>query len=264
MSNGMDFSVNPTMSRKDLLNKQPVVGILKNGNMTQGSICDVDDFSFDDTHELCGSTSRLFDDTSCGDGKRRSSGKRSRSVGRRDDEETHNEGLVLENIASPRNDPSFAARKKVRRSRSVVAFKVADSLASEDDNVELGRGRQQRAYSLNERSEATPRRESRVGGGAGTPRAALKPAGEQLHTFAQKTVLKPERCFICLKRIKFGKTCLKCAGCRVTVHSECAEKAPPLCVRSMSPEVCGTPGVEAGGLARSPSKKAFFASPMLR
>jgi len=265
MKSGADFSL-PTLSRVDRSTKQPVVGILKKGNVTQGSICEVEDFSFDDTQDLCESPSRLIDDISCaGEQRRQSSGKRSRSIGRRDDDdETNNYALPLETIASPRKDPSFAARKKVRRSRSAVAFDVADScLASEDETVELGGGRQQRAYSLNERSEAAQRRESRGGGGALTPRPGIKPAGEQLHTFVQKTVLKQEKCFVCLKRIKFGTTGLKCAGCRVTGHSVCCEKGPPLCLRSLSPEVCVTPRVEGGG-GRSPSKKAFFASPMLR
>ncbi len=61
MSNGIDFSL-PTPSRVDRSTKQPVVGILKKGNVTQGNICEVQDFSFDDTQDLCESPSRLIDD----------------------------------------------------------------------------------------------------------------------------------------------------------------------------------------------------------
>jgi Phorbol esters/diacylglycerol binding domain (C1 domain) len=262
-------NIDPTQNRTEILAaltsprvRQPA-GILKK-NMTD-SVYDVEDFSFDDTQDLCESRSRLFDRS---DVTRRSSrGKRSRSGNRRADEEDP----VLEDIASPRKDPAFAARKKARRSRSVVAFEVPSSIKTgDDDDTDIELGRQQRAFSLTERSEPQQRRRESRSKGAGLPSPAPKKSaatgGEPLHSFAQKTVLKPEKCYVCQKRIKFGKICLKCAGCRMTVHSECSDKAPPLCVRSQSPEVCVTPRAEtgAGGLSRSPSKKAYFASPMLR
>ena len=271
-------NIEPTQNRSEILAaivsprvKQPVAGILKkkNNNNISNSVYDVEDFSFDDTQDLCESRSRLFA-TADSDKKRLSRSKRSRSGGRRDPEEaTVAGGPVLENIASPRKDANFVARKKARRSRSVVAFELEDSNSQAGDDTDIELGRQQRAYSLTEKTEAQRRRES-LRSGLPSPvvkQTALSVSGEQLHNFVQKTVLKPEKCSVCLKRIKFGKIYLKCPGCRMTIHSECTAKAPPLCARgSQSPEVCVTPRVEGsgGGLARSPSKKAYFASPMLR
>jgi Rac GTPase-activating protein 1 len=259
-------NIDVTQNRSELLAaiatprvKQPVVGILKKANMTD-SVCDVEDFSFDDTHDLCSSPSRLMDTITSAE-RRRSRGKRSRSGGHRD-------GPVLENIASPRKDPHFAAHKKLRRSRSIgVAFQGVDNTMSDSEDVDLVR--QQRAYSLTDKSEAQRPRESRRNDvGLSSPRVRTGSEahlpGDQLHNFAQKTSLKPEKCFVCLKRIKFGKVSLKCAGCRMTVHTECSGRMPPLCARSQSPDVCGTPRVDVGGLGRSPSKRTYFASPRLR
>jgi hypothetical protein len=265
-------NIDPTQNRSQILAaitsprvRQPA-GILKK-NMTDNSVYDVEDFSFDDTQELCESRSRLFDPSV--ETRRSSRSKRSRSGNHRQPEEAaHQDDPVLEDIASPRKDANFVARKKARRSRSVVAFEVP---RADDEDTDIELGRQQRAFSLTEKTESQQRRrESRGGKGAGQPSPALKTnaalgGGEPLHSYAQKTVIKPEKCYACQKRIKFGKICLKCAGCRMTVHSECADKAPPLCAQSQSPEVCVTPRVETGGgLSRSPSKKAYFASPMLR
>lgn len=272
-------NIDPVQSRTELLAaltspriKQPVVGILKNMNMT-GSIYEVDDLTFDDTHELCESRSRLFDRPSTEKRKSSSRGKRTRSGGRQADQDVvadnNNDGLVLENIASPRkNDPDLvAAHKRARRSRSVVAFQVTDE-STTSSSVNIERGRQQRAFSLTENPEVRQsRRDSQKSGVSGgyLPVNSLgaHPAGEHQHFFVQKAALKPEKCFVCVKRIKFGKICLKCSGCRITIHSECSSKAPPLCTRSQSPEVCVTPRIDRGS-TRSPSKKSFFASPMLR
>ncbi|XP_066583719.1 rac GTPase-activating protein 1 [Prorops nasuta] len=50
------------------------------------------------------------------------------------------------------------------------------------------------------------------------------------HTFTAKTVLKPEVCMPCGKRIRFGKVALKCKDCRTTSHSECKDLVPLPCV----------------------------------
>merc|ERR1719319_1303619 len=57
------------------------------------------------------------------------------------------------------------------------------------------------------------------------------------HTFIQKTVLKPETCGPCGKRIKFGKACLKCRDCKATTHQECKDQVPLPCADS----ACRTP-----------------------
>lgn len=256
--------------------RQPSAGILKNNNANNvtDSVYDIDDLSFDDTRELCESRSRVFDTTS-DQAARQSRSKRSRSGSRHRDPEDREDrtGLVLEDIASPRKDAEFAGRKKARRSRSVVTFDAA--AGDEDTDVELQRS--QRTYSLTEGSaskqQQQQRRDSlrpRVNGrlSVSTRQTLGAASGEQLHNFVQKTVLKPEKCSVCPKRIKFGKIYIKCTGCRMTVHNECSDKAPPLCARCPSPEVSVTPRADSGGggggLARTPSKKAYFASPMLR
>uniref|UniRef100_A0A8B9QYK4 Rac GTPase-activating protein 1 n=1 Tax=Anas platyrhynchos TaxID=8839 RepID=A0A8B9QYK4_ANAPL len=48
----------------------------------------------------------------------------------------------------------------------------------------------------------------------------------RLHEFVSKTVIKPESCVPCGKRIKFGKISLKCRSCRVVAHPECRDRCP--------------------------------------
>jgi len=59
------------------------------------------------------------------------------------------------------------------------------------------------------------------------------------HAFCQKTVIKPETCEPCGKRIKFSKLALKCRDCKATCHPECRDKVPLPCV------VTGTPNNKA-------------------
>merc|ERR1712156_1331868 len=44
---------------------------------------------------------------------------------------------------------------------------------------------------------------------------------EMNHDFQKKTAVLRERCGICDKKIKFGKSCLKCLGCGLVCHPEC-------------------------------------------
>ncbi|XP_066564345.1 rac GTPase-activating protein 1 [Amia ocellicauda] len=57
--------------------------------------------------------------------------------------------------------------------------------------------------------------------------------GIRLHEFVSKTVIKPESCVPCGKRIKFGKISLKCRDCRVVAHPECRERCPLPCIPNM-------------------------------
>ncbi|XP_062827019.1 rac GTPase-activating protein 1 isoform X2 [Anolis carolinensis] len=61
--------------------------------------------------------------------------------------------------------------------------------------------------------------------------------GMRLHEFVSKTVIKPESCVPCGKRIKFGKLSLKCRDCRVVAHPECRDRCPLPCI----PTLLGTP-----------------------
>ncbi|NXE28640.1 RGAP1 protein, partial [Ardeotis kori] len=61
--------------------------------------------------------------------------------------------------------------------------------------------------------------------------------GVRLHEFVSKTVIKPESCVPCGKRVKFGKISLKCRDCRVVAHPECRDRCPLPCI----PTLTGTP-----------------------
>ncbi|NXV72890.1 RGAP1 protein, partial [Atlantisia rogersi] len=61
--------------------------------------------------------------------------------------------------------------------------------------------------------------------------------GVRLHDFISKTVIKPETCVPCGKRVKFGKISLKCRDCRVVAHLECRDRCPLPCI----PTLTGTP-----------------------
>ncbi|NWS57932.1 RGAP1 protein, partial [Chunga burmeisteri] len=61
--------------------------------------------------------------------------------------------------------------------------------------------------------------------------------GVRLHDFISKTVIKPESCVPCGKRVKFGKIFLKCKDCRVVTHPECRDRCPLPCI----PTLTGTP-----------------------
>uniref|UniRef100_A0A8C6K366 Rac GTPase-activating protein 1 n=2 Tax=Melopsittacus undulatus TaxID=13146 RepID=A0A8C6K366_MELUD len=70
--------------------------------------------------------------------------------------------------------------------------------------------------------------------GSGTPQHN---GGVRLHDFVSKTVIKPESCVPCGKRVKFGKISLKCRDCRVVAHPECRDRCPLPCI----PTLTGTP-----------------------
>ncbi|XP_022527355.2 rac GTPase-activating protein 1 [Astyanax mexicanus] len=76
------------------------------------------------------------------------------------------------------------------------------------------------------------------------PRAAPDPTPEptstvdqtQQHVFHPKTVIHPETCLPCGKRVRFGKMVMKCRDCRVVAHPECKH----LCLERCSPNAHST------------------------
>ncbi|XP_072229814.1 rac GTPase-activating protein 1 [Leuresthes tenuis] len=54
------------------------------------------------------------------------------------------------------------------------------------------------------------------------------------HVFLSKTVIRPETCTPCGKRIRFGKMAVKCKNCRVAAHPECKQKFTNGCSASNS------------------------------
>nr|XP_018903749.1 PREDICTED: rac GTPase-activating protein 1 [Bemisia tabaci]XP_018903750.1 PREDICTED: rac GTPase-activating protein 1 [Bemisia tabaci] len=52
----------------------------------------------------------------------------------------------------------------------------------------------------------------------------------RMHQFIQRTIMKPESCGPCGKRINFGRMALKCIDCRAIAHYDCKEQVPLPCV----------------------------------
>ncbi|XP_013856066.1 rac GTPase-activating protein 1, partial [Austrofundulus limnaeus] len=55
------------------------------------------------------------------------------------------------------------------------------------------------------------------------------------HTFLSKTVIRPETCTPCGKRVRFGRVAVKCRNCRVVAHPECKQKLSDHCSASNTP-----------------------------
>ncbi|XP_038646349.1 rac GTPase-activating protein 1-like [Scyliorhinus canicula] len=49
------------------------------------------------------------------------------------------------------------------------------------------------------------------------------------HIFVSKTIIMPEACVPCGKRIRFGRMALKCRRCNVVTHPDCKDRCPPIC-----------------------------------
>ncbi|XP_048873560.1 rac GTPase-activating protein 1 [Brienomyrus brachyistius] len=148
--------------------------------------------------------------------------KKSRSTGRTSDK--GNESIVAKTtVTVPADGGPIEAVSTIeaipywtrsRRKTGVQGWDT-DSLKSED------------AF----KAPTIPEKEARAE--PGTPQGN---GGVRLHEFISKTVIKPESCVPCGKRIKFGKISLKCRDCRVVTHPECRERCPLPCIPSL-----GTP-----------------------
>lgn len=209
-------------------------------NMTDGSVLDVDDLSFDETLDLCASRTRAgtsFRKTSV---ENRESRKRSRSNPRRS---------VFQN-PEPLEE---RARKKERRSRSVGISDKVDILeiTPRPSSSDTSHESQNRAVeSLNNI-------------------ASSNFSSRHAHDFEVKTELKSNKCSTCGKRIKLGKLYQKCKLCKLILHAECQPAASCVAVCPHSPvKVSSIPS--GGHVSRTPSKRdtsqrtAKFESPMLQ
>uniref|UniRef100_A0A3Q3F1E8 Rac GTPase-activating protein 1 n=1 Tax=Kryptolebias marmoratus TaxID=37003 RepID=A0A3Q3F1E8_KRYMA len=149
--------------------------------------------------------------------------KRSRSTGRTS--ERGSETLVTKTtVTVPTNGGPVEAVSTIEtipywtRSRRKTAALEWDSESVKSEDV----------FKPPENPEAELRAE------ASTPQSK---GGVRLHEFVSKTVIKPESCVPCGKRIKFGKISLKCRDCKVVSHPECRERCPLPCI----PNLGGTP-----------------------
>uniref|UniRef100_A0A3B4UR88 Si:ch1073-416j23.1 n=1 Tax=Seriola dumerili TaxID=41447 RepID=A0A3B4UR88_SERDU len=66
----------------------------------------------------------------------------------------------------------------------------------------------------------------------------------QKHVFLSKTVIRPEMCLPCGKRIRFGKMAVKCRNCRVVAHPECKQKFTDGCSASTTGSTAHTDSLE--------------------
>ncbi|XP_072541073.1 LOW QUALITY PROTEIN: rac GTPase-activating protein 1 [Salminus brasiliensis] len=91
-----------------------------------------------------------------------------------------------------------------------------------------------------------------------TPVVDCTPVMDNLqHVFVPKTVIRPETCLPCGKRIRFGKVAVKCRDCRVVAHPECKH----LCQERCSPNAHGTthpPSSEVTPPASNKSRRTSF------
>ncbi|XP_061114579.1 rac GTPase-activating protein 1 isoform X1 [Conger conger] len=150
-------------------------------------------------------------------------GKRSRSAGRPSDK--LNESIVAKTTVTVPGDggpiEAVATIEAVpywtRSRRKTAVTQGWDSECGHVENTPKQPGKQER----NPAQPSTPQ-----GNG-----------GVRLHEFISKTVIKPESCVPCGKRIKFGKLSLKCRDCRVVSHPECRDRCPLPCI----PTLAGTP-----------------------
>ncbi|XP_039990236.1 rac GTPase-activating protein 1 isoform X3 [Xiphias gladius] len=93
-----------------------------------------------------------------------------------------------------------------------------------------GGGDQTSVWFPSEEPVAEPETEAKIEQSAAV-RAAhpCKAEKTQKHVFLSKTVIRPETCLPCGKRIRFGKMAVKCRNCRMVAHPECKQKAMNSC-----------------------------------
>ncbi|XP_049921751.1 rac GTPase-activating protein 1 [Epinephelus moara] len=145
--------------------------------------------------------------------------KRSRSTGRTS--ERGNETLVTKTtVTVPANGGPVEAVSTIEtvpywtRSRRKTAAMEWDSESVKSEDVFKQPG--------------NPEGERKV-----APSTPQSHGGVRHHEFVSKTVIKPESCVPCGKRIKFGKISLKCRDCRVVSHPECRERCPLPCIPNL-------------------------------
>ncbi|RZB89838.1 rac GTPase-activating protein 1 [Asbolus verrucosus] len=67
-----------------------------------------------------------------------------------------------------------------------------------------------------------------------SPRKRENGVNTRQHCFQQKTIVMPDTCGPCEKRIRFGKAALKCKECKAICHIECKDNLPLPCVPVMN------------------------------
>jgi len=222
-------------------------------NLTEASVLDVEDMSFDidDTAELCESRTRAGTNFKMEKEETLGRRKRSRSASKKGALP-----FVVEN-----------ANKKGRRSCSLGGNIV-------DEEEKAARQKPRRSSALSD--EGIGRRGSvgsRLRSTKGKENIKQCEDGDTDHVIKEETVIKPGKCAVCSKRLKYGKICLKCLRCKDRFHMECRNSLGT-CHASSPTKVSNTPFPslttpnKRNSIYLTPSKKdaknTIFASPMLR
>ena len=106
----------------------------------------------------------------------------------------------------------------------------------------------------------------------------MKRTRENLHDFQKKNAVGVrEKCGICEKKIKFGKSCVKCLDCGMVCHPECKSEASTFaCIQEIcTPDNLFTPlmasstgnngtTVPVAKRTRAQATHEYFQSPMLK
>ncbi|XP_030755967.1 rac GTPase-activating protein 1-like [Sitophilus oryzae] len=62
------------------------------------------------------------------------------------------------------------------------------------------------------------------------PRSSALKSDHRPHFLQPKTIVVPDSCVYCQKKIRFGKTALKCKECKSVCHVECRDNLPLPCI----------------------------------
>merc|ERR1712179_400909 len=184
-------------------------------NLTEASVLDVDDLSFDidDTAGLCESRTRAGTNFR----SERDEGMTRRKMSRSTTKKTEIP-VVVENVS-----------KKGRRSCSIGASAHVDGVKDETPRQKsrsrrsaMSEGRGRKDHTRENMRRSTMSNSSTEG------KENVKVYEEEIttdHTLVERTVIKSEKCVVCSKRVKFGKISLKCVHCKETLHMECKDNA---------------------------------------
>ncbi|XP_056144898.1 rac GTPase-activating protein 1 [Lampris incognitus] len=110
-----------------------------------------------------------------------------------------------------------------------------DNLALIGDQTTVWESRNKSMAELDEVADVETMSEVNIG-------AVYAPAEQKPlnHVFLSRTVIRPETCVPCGKRIRFGKVALKCRDCRVVAHPECKHKCLAGCMLSATSAAHGS------------------------
>lgn len=129
-------------------------------------------------------------------------------------------GYVATMTSRLEEDPAMLPRNKVRRSLSnptepkAAPQSRAPRRSVDDSTVEAQAGFVAALDELGPLRRSTP----------------VRPEGHGVHAFASRTMLRPEKCGVCGKRIPFYKAVSKCANCPAVCHPQCQPFVEQACV----------------------------------